>query len=209
MVLEIKLRDFVVEGDLNLPNRPKASVLMVHGSGSGRNSPRNKWVADYLYEQGIATFLCDLADGLERESGFADLEVLAERVEQITSELLQNPNLVGLPFFYFGSSLGAAVAVLAASKLPKTVVSGIVSRGGRLDYTQAFLGRISCPMLLLVGSKDREVLAINEACFNSLSVPKALTVIEGAGHLFEEPGMLDKVGKKTWEWMRDILDVSP
>lgn len=204
LILKIELKDHVARGDLQIPDQPKALVIFVHGSGSGRYSPRNKEVADYLFLQGVATFLCDLTNEEERMSGFFDLEILAERTLGITRDLQKNSLLAELPIFYFGGSSGAAVAIAAASH-GELGIKGIVSRGGRIDYARDYLGKITCPILLIVGGKDREVLKINEVCFHSISAPKSMEVIEGAGHLFEEPEMIKKVGEETWTWMNYII----
>lgn len=204
LALKINLKDQVIDGDLDLPDQPKALVIFVHGSGSGRFSPRNRSVADYLFQRGVATFLCDLTDDEERESGFFDLEILSERVKGITKDLQKNSLLADLPIFYFGGSSGAAVAVAAASD-KELMIMGIISRGGRLDYAQDYLDKISCPILLIVGSRDVEVAEINEDCFQAIPAPKSLELMEGAGHLFQEPGMLKKVADEAWFWMKYLI----
>ena len=56
------------------------------------------------------------------------------------------------------------------------------------------------PALLLVGSRDEEVLALNHEACAQLTCTKALSIIAGASHLFDEPGALDAVAQQAAQW---------
>jgi putative phosphoribosyl transferase len=203
-ILRIDLGNFRTEGDLNIPENPKALVVFAHGSGSGRYSPRNRWIAEYLNQRGFATFLFDLTESEEKNSGFFDLRTYSERLEKVSLQLLLHSMLKGLPLVFFGGSTGAAVAICAATKLPR-FVSAVISRGGRTDLATHCLDKANFPTLLIVGEADREVLRLNEASFDLLPEPKTLEIIPKASHLFEEPGTLEAVAKVTVDWLKDIL----
>lgn len=195
-------------GDLTLPEVPSGVVLFAHGSGSGRLSPRNGFVASRLNEQGLATLLIDLlteeeerAEAVSRHLRF-DIGMLAERLGGATQWLRQDPKLQSLPIGYFGASTGAGAALVAAVRHPDDVAA-VVSRGGRPDLAGDALPRVGAATQLIVGSRDETVLALNQQALAALTVePKALEVVPGATHLFEEPGTFERVADLAAAWFR-------
>jgi dienelactone hydrolase len=188
-------------GSLVLPAGATAVVLFAHGAGSSRFSPRNRYVAEVLQRAGLATLLFDLlmeSEAADRNNVF-DIGLLASRLIQVTSWLLENPQTGGLQVGYFGASTGAAAALVAAARLPETVAA-VVSRGGRPDLAGRDLGRVRAPTLLIVGGADLEVLELNRAALTELGAEKELTVVPGATHLFEEPGALEEVATLATDW---------
>ena len=195
-----------LDGDLRLPPRARAVVLFAHGSGSGRGSPRNRYVARLLNAAALATLLVDLLtpeeepfDQLTARLRF-DIGLLAERLAGASAWLQQQAETRGLPLGYFGASTGAAAALVAAAYRPKGVAA-IVSRGGRPDLAGAALPRVTAPTLLIVGGRDTEVIALNEWALARLRCEKKLVIVPGATHLFEEPGALDQVARLAAEWI--------
>ncbi|MCS5490220.1 dienelactone hydrolase family protein [Algoriphagus limi] len=207
-ILNIRLTDVVVEGELAVPDQSKALVLFAHGSGSGRFSPRNNFIAQFLNKNRIATFLFDLTTTQEKEKGEFNISLFADRLIQLSKSLHSNPKVAKLPIFYFGGSTGATIAVAAAAQL-KPLISGVISRGGRLDYAVDYIPEVICPMLWLVGSLDQEVLRINKACYKHFPERNDLKIISGAGHLFEEPGKLEQVAEETKDWIFKVLQGKP
>ena len=177
-----------VRGTLTIPGGPRGVVAFAHGSGSGRFSPRNRFVAQTLQEAGFATLLIDLLEedeSLNRRNVF-DIELLSERLGAATLWLNQNPNTRGLRLGYFGASTGAAAALDAAGRRPD-MVAAVVSRGGRPDLAWGALRHVTAPTLLIIGGRDQDVLELNRRALAELKCPKELVVIPGATHLFEEP----------------------
>jgi len=190
--------DIVLDGDLTLPAHPRALVLFAHGSGSSRHSPRNRYVADALVGEGVATLLMDLLTGEEdrvdrqtREFRF-DIGLLGRRLTGAVDWLAADPRTAPLPVVTFGASTGAAAALIAAADRPDRVV-GVISRGGRPDLAADHLRRVRAPVLLVVGSRDPTVLDLNRIAASQLSGQVQVVVVPGATHLFEEPGTLDAV----------------
>jgi len=200
-----------LEGDLVIPAQAKGIILFAHGSGSSRHSTRNQYVAQVLNDAGFATLLVDLltpeekaVDAKTRHLRF-DVELLANRIEVITSWLLRQPETKNLAIGYFGSSTGTSAALMTASRL--RVVKAIVSRGGRPDLAENALQDITAPTLLIVGSRDEPVIRINGRALKELrkAEAKELVIIPGATHLFEEPGRMEEVAKVTSEWFECYL----
>lgn len=196
-----------LQGALALPKDAEGVVLFAHGSGSSRHSARNRWVAQALFEAGIGSLLFDLLAPVEEEARF-DIGLLAERLEQATRWLADLPEARGLRIGYFGASTGAAAALLAAARLGDAL-DAVVSRGGRPDLAGPCLPRVMAPTLLIVGSLDREVLALNQRAYEALRCTKAFQVVPGASHLFEEPGTLERVAELAAEWFRQWLSEDP
>ena len=188
-----------IDGDLAVPPGARGVVVFAHGSGSSRHSSRNKHVAAALQADGFGTLLFDLltaAEEREDERTRAlrfDIGLLAERLVAVTDALADEPDARGLPVGYFGASTGAAAAIVAAAERPG--VRAIVSRGGRPDLAGEALPRTAAPTLLIVGSLDREVFALNREAQARLGGPSELEIVPGATHLFEEPGALDAVAR--------------
>jgi putative phosphoribosyl transferase len=195
-----------LEGELEVPPDARGVVVFAHGNGSGRSSPRNRYVARQLRLAGMATLLLDLLTEDERqneeqnhESDF-DGDLLAGRLIQATRWLKAHPETAPLPLGFFGSSTGAAVALIAASVLGKEVAA-VVSRGGRPELaSETQLGRIEVPTLFIVGGEDRQVLALNQLVQKHLRGRSQLVIVPGAGHLFEGPGELETVSEVTSNW---------
>ncbi len=206
--LRIPAGHVLLEADLALPQNARGLIIFVHGSGSSRRSPRNRHVAGRLRAKGFGTLLFDLLtaeeeseDEVTHELRF-DIPLLAERLVAVTRWLAAQPQVPRWRA-YFGASTGAAAALVAAAAVPE-LVTAVVSRGVRPDLAGAALGAVRAATLLVVGSRDTEVLALNEAALAQLNVPKALAVVEGATHLFEEPGTLDAACDETVEWLDRI-----
>jgi putative phosphoribosyl transferase len=203
-----------LDGELVVPDAPRGVVVFAHGSGSGRKSPRNQYVAAQLRGAGIATLLMDLLtvqeeeeDRVKRHLRF-DIGLLAGRLVQASRWLLGTPELLRLPVGYYGASTGAAAALIAAAE-DADRVAAVVSRGGRPDLAGRYLPRVIAPTLLMVGSRDREVQLLNEEAMMLLGGPAKLVLVPGAGHLFEEPGTLERVAAHTLEWFLEYLRPRP
>jgi putative phosphoribosyl transferase len=188
-------------GHLSVPERPLGIVVFAHGSGSSRHSPRNRFVAAVLTQGGLATLLFDLLsveEELDRSNVF-DIELLADRLVAATRWVRAQPGLGDLPIGYFGASTGAAAALAAAAE-PDADIAAVVSRGGRPDLAAACLGNVRAPTLLIVGGADEAVLALNRDVQDELRCDNRLLVVEGATHLFEEPGTLEQVAEAARDW---------
>lgn len=214
LVLEREIRipidSATLAATLAIPPGATGLVLFAHGSGSSRHSVRNRHVARLLNAADLATLLADLLtmeeEEIDRETAEFrfDVELLAERVVAITDWLRHHPEAHGLSLGYFGASTGAAAALIAAAERPARV-RAVVSRGGRPDLAGPALARVVAPTLLIVGSADTAVLALNESAFEQLQTEKRLAVVPGATHLFEEPGALDEVARLAREWFERYL----
>jgi len=191
--------------DWMMPSHARGIVLFAHGSGSGRNSSRNRAVARYLVGRCMGTFLLDLLTPAEehidertRHLRF-DIPLLAGRLVKATRWIHSQPEAKGLPLGYFGASTGAGAALVAAAELHDTIAA-VVSRGGRPDLAGSALHHVMAPTLLLVGGNDEIVEELNRKALLRLHCPKHLTMIPGATHLFEEHGALEQVAMFAADW---------
>lgn len=190
-----------MSGDLIVPEAARGLVVFVHGSGSGRHSPRNRYVAGALNEAGLGTLLFDLLTPEEEadRSNVFDIGLLAERLLERTAWVREQPDAAGLPIGYFGASTGAAAALWAAAE-PDNTIAAIVSRGGRPDLAGDRLAAVNAPTLLIVGGRDPLVMELNEEAQRRLRGESRITVVPGATHLFEEPGALEAVAGHARDW---------
>lgn len=194
-----------LEGNLGVPDDTRGVVLFAHGSGSGRHSPRNRYVAQELRQAGLATLLIDLLTPEEEEIDLRtrhlrfDIGLLAVRLTGATDWLKREPDTRNLRVGYFGASTGAGAALVAAAERPEEV-GAIVSRGGRPDLAGDALPRVRAPTLLIVGGNDASVIEMNREATERLRVEKELKIVSGATHLFEEPGALEKVARLASDW---------
>ena len=193
-----------------MPERAEGIVVFAHGSGSGRHSPRNQYVAGILQQGMLATLLLDLLTDAEEqvdlESGHLrfDIGLLARRLLEATDWLQQEATTRDMSVGYFGASTGAGAALVAAADRP-SLINGIVSRGGRPDLAGSALPRVKAPTLLVVGSKDLQAVDLSRTALAKLRCEKRLSIVPGATHLFEEPGTLAQVAIQARDWFQRNL----
>ncbi len=191
-----------ISATLVVPARPRGAVIFAHGSGSGRFSQRNRSVAATLNAASYSTLLLDLltpaeeaVDERTREFRF-DISLLARRLSGATDWLAER---FTQPIGYFGASTGAAAALIAAAARPDAIAA-VVSRGGRPDLAGSALAEVRAPTLLIVGSLDASVIALNESAAARLTCVKRIQIVQGASHLFDEPGKLAEVSRLATDW---------
>jgi dienelactone hydrolase len=203
--ISIKAGNVTLYGNILIPRGACGIVLFTHGSGSNRQSPRNRFVAQELNKKGIATLLFDLLTEKEEiiDEQTArlrfDISLLTKRLVETTDWVLKNPDINNLNIGYFGASTGAGAALVAAAERPN-VVKAVVSRGGRPDLAGSRLVEIKCPTLLIVGGYDEPVIEMNKDALAQLKSEKKLVIVPGATHLFEEKGKLEEVAVYAGEW---------
>jgi len=204
-LVSIPVDAVTLEGNLSIPAGAEGIVLFAHGSGSSRHSPRNRFVAQTLRDGGLATLLIDLLTSDEeaidvrtRKFRF-NIDLLARRLVGVTDWLAAYPETKTLYIGAFGSSTGAAAALMAASERPELVYA-VVSRGGRPDLAAGHLSNVEAPTLFIVGGHDFTVLQLNQEAYKELRGEKKLEIVPRATHLFEEPGSLEKVARLARDW---------
>ena len=192
-----------LKGHLGIPVSPLGMAVFAHGSGSGRFSPRNNFVARFLQQGRITTLLIDLLtpDEAEDRRKVFDIDLLADRVLAAKAWLEQDDRTKDLGIGYFGASTGAGAALQAAARDPSSI-QAIVSRGGRPDLAEAYLPSVTAPTMLIVGGDDEPVIEMNRVAYRLLSCPKQLVIVPGASHLFEEPGTLEQVAEHALAWFQ-------
>lgn len=188
-------------GHCRVTRESSGLVVFVHGSGSSRHSPRNRFVADYLNARGLGTLLFDLLtqEEAERRQNVFDIDLLADRVGGTRAWIASHPSLQHLKVGLFGASTGAAAALVSAALSPQGV-SAIVSRGGRVDLAGRWLPKVTAPTLFIVGGQDEAVLEWNEQSARLLRCEHRVDVVPGASHLFEEAGALEAVAELAADW---------
>jgi len=206
--IEIIQNNLKLYGILNINKESKGLVVFAHGSGSSRFSPRNKKVSQKLIDNNMSTLLFDLLTEEEEKIDIYtaeyrfDISLLATRLVLVTNWIEKQKPLKSFKIGYFGSSTGAAAALIAAAK-KKDSIKAIVSRGGRPDLAYDFLKEVQAPTLLIVGGLDIEVIKLNELALNQLTCEKKLSIVEGATHLFEEKNKLEEVCQLAIDWFSE------
>jgi putative phosphoribosyl transferase len=203
-----------LDAHLALPTRASGVVLVAHGSGSGRHSPRNQYVADVLHRAEMGTVLLDLLTPEEEQRDLAtrelrfDIPLLAGRLAAAVDWLADQPATTNNPLGLFGASTGAAAALIAAAERP-AAVRAVVSRGGRPDLAGSALTRVQAPSLLIVGGADEPVIELNREAMQQMGATKQLEIVPGATHLFEEPGTLQQVAQLARDWFIHHVGTAP
>ena len=208
--LQLALSDAHLNADLLLPDGAKGLVVFVHGSGSGRLSPRNQQVARYFAERGLAALLFDLLSEAEQRRDAVtcelrfDIPLLTERIVEVIDWLPRHLELARLRVGLFGASTGAAAALVAAAQRPQAI-HALVSRGGRTDLAGQAVTQVRAPTLQIVGGLDIAVLHLNREVSARLRCEQRLQVVAGASHLFVEPGALEEVARLAADWFQRYL----
>ena len=208
--IRLTQRDCFLEGILGLPAQALGIVVFAHGSGSGRFSPRNNFVARHLQQGRVATLLIDLltSDEADDRRKVFDIDLLTDRCLWAKAWLEQNGRTKRLGIGYFGASTGAGAALQAAAQDPSSI-RAVVLRGGRPDLAERYLPSVTAPTLLIVGGDDEQVIEMNRAAYRLLDCPKRLVIVPGASHLFEEPGTLEQVAEHALTWFQQYFHPTP
>ena len=203
----IPVGDLRLPGELTVPANARGIVAFAHGSGSSRHSPRNRAVAEALNRAGLGTLLFDLLtqEEADERARVFDIPLLATRLGAAATWLRGEPSTASLRVGFFGASTGAGAAMQATADLAPGTVAAVVSRGGRPDLAMDRLAAVSTPTLLIVGSNDQAVLALNRQAAARLAGVHELAVVPGATHLFEEPGTMDVVIELATDWFLRYL----
>ena len=210
--VEVSCGEVDLEGDLTIPAGAQGVVLFAHGSGSSRRSPRNRYVAEQINASGLGTLLFDLLTPQEAMAEVHTGELrfnipfLASRLRDATRWVREQSSLEALRIGYFGSSTGAAAALAAATDDP--AIAAVVSRGGRTDLAGTQVENVQAATLLIVGALDHPVIRWNQETFDRLTCEKRFSIIEGASHLFEEPGKLEHAAELAASWFKLHLNPS-
>ncbi len=204
--VKITKGNLALEGILSLPTDSRGVVVFAHGSGSGRLSPRNSFVARHLQRDRLATLLLDLLTEEEAEDRrkVFNIDLLADRLLVVKIWLETQPQTQNLGIGYFGASTGAGAALQAAAREPSNI-KAVVSRGGRPDLAESYLPSVTAPTLLIVGGHDEPVIEMNQSAYDQLTCEKKLIIVPGATHLFEEPGTLEQVAEDAGRWFQKYL----
>jgi putative phosphoribosyl transferase len=211
-LVTIRAGSVTLEGDLQIPDNARGVVVFAHGSGSGRFSPRNRYVAGEFQSASLATLLIDLLsqeeEAVDRHTGHLrfDIPLLADRLLAATHWLGESASTGSLPVGYFGASTGGGAALVAAAATE--TVRAVVSRGGRPDLAGDALPLVRCPTLLIVGGRDLPVLELNRKAMARMRAKCLLEIVPGATHLFEEPGTLESVARLARDWFLQYLPAS-
>ena len=211
--VDIPFAEGTLRGTLTLPPGSSGLVTFAHGSGSGRHSPRNQYVAKVLNDAGLATLLMDLlTENEERIDAVTahlrfDIELLADRLRAAAEWARGARETSGLPLGLFGASTGAAAALQFAGRSPNDV-DAVVSRGGRPDLAMEWLPRVTAPTLLIVGGEDHPVISLNRQAYDALSAERELVIVPGATHLFPERGAIEEVSNLAADWFARHLSAA-
>jgi pimeloyl-ACP methyl ester carboxylesterase len=203
--IDIDAGEVVLKGFLEVPDTATGLVVFAHGSGSSRFSRRNNAVAAYLRDARLGTLLFDLltpdeerVDAITREHRF-DIPLLSARLSAVVGWLGERTETSAMPAGLFGSSTGAAAALITAATMPGRV-GAVVSRGGRVDLAGAHLGDVDAPTLMIVGGADLQVLELNREAQALMKCESRIAIVDNATHLFEEPGALEQVSRLARDW---------
>ncbi|MBQ0827106.1 alpha/beta hydrolase [Streptomyces sp. RG38] len=185
-------------GRLVLPPGAGSLVVLAHGSGCSRYSPRNRHLAAALGRAGLGTLLLDLLTSGEERAPDAlfDIPLLAGRLSETTRWLARE---TGLPVGLLGAGTSAGAVLEAAAG--DGGVHAVVCCGGRPDLAgPAALARVRAPTLFVVGALDARVLGLNRLAAGRLRCEHRLAVVPGATRLFTEPGALEAVARLAAGW---------
>lgn len=178
--VQITGEQLTLEGLLSIPPHAPGLVIFAHGSGSGRFSPRNNYVARHLQQDGFTTLLLDLLteeEADDRRKVFY-IDQPAERLLLAKGWSETDPQMRHLTLGYFGASAGAGPALQAAAREPSNI-KAVVSRGGRPDLAEPYLPSVIAPTLLIVGGHDGPVLEMNQSAYSLLTCDKKLVIVPG------------------------------
>lgn len=191
---------------LAVPQNATQVVIFAHGSGSSRFSTRNNFVAEVLRAHGFAILLMDLLTASEDLSvkSRGDVDLQAGRIISARAWIRKQESFHDLKIGLFGVGTGAAAAMKVTAMLGNEI-GALVTRNGRPDLAGDALLKITSPTLLIVGGNGPADLERNQTAFQKLTCVKAIEIVEGASHVFDEPGTIDQVAYFANAWFKKYL----
>jgi pimeloyl-ACP methyl ester carboxylesterase len=201
----------ILTAEIMIPPKAAGLVIVPHGTGASRLTPKNRQIAKLLTDARFATLTCDLLtaeeDILADLTGAyrTDVGLLTDRLTEITDWVTRQAELHGLPIAYLAAGSAAAPAVMAAAQRP-TVVRALAIRGARLDAALASFGWVHVPTLLFAGEHDRALQAHYAWCLGRIAArDRELVVVPRASASFDEPHTLDDMVEYTTHFFANHL----
>lgn len=205
---QVRIGGEALPGSLVVPSQAMGVVVFTQGCGSLHQRRFNPYASDVLAHLHIATLLLDLLTEREMmddgEEDDCDVELLAQRLEQVLDWLRSRDDLGGLRVGLLGTSSGSAAALRTAAINPGRIAA-IVSRAGRPDLAAPYLGRVEAPTLLLVGGDDAELGLCNRTAMTQLRCNKRLEIVPGATLRQDEPAAMETVAHLAGNWFTTHL----
>ncbi len=200
--------DRVIEATLARPAEAVGLVILP-GCGVGRSDPRLRAMAAIMQRAGLATLLFDLLDVAEaqRRSTAFDVREHATRLLEVVRWTVGEPLVRTLPVGIVASGTAAATALDAAAREP--AIRAVVGCGARTDLAADDEAAVTTPVLLLVGERDPDVLALNRRALGELAGVRRLVVMPGATHRLSEPHAAEEVSRQATAWMLAFLPPKP
>lgn len=188
--------------DLLMPEAtPSCLVVAAHDPHRGRDSPEARRLAHWLVAVGAGVLIPELRLGGEERviHGAAEAHLWSLRLRAVLRWVELRPSLSDLPLGLAGAGIGATAALRVAADHPSGI-RAVACRAPRLEHAGRWLGRVEAPTLLVVGDADRQTLAQARRAVDRLRRERALLVLPGVTHLFDEPGALDAWCRAACSW---------
>jgi putative phosphoribosyl transferase len=205
--LQVEIGPHRLPGTLTVPPQARGVVVFAHDIGSSRLSPRDQNLAQLLWEADLATLLFNMLEEREAEDRHKafDPELLAERLQEAAAWVQKSPETKGLPLGFFGDSMCASAALIAAARQPDDV-RAIVARGGRPDLARRYLPSIQAATLLIVAGEDEPVIATNQMAVELLRCEKRLEILPRPDRFLPGAEVLEgEVAALAADWLRQRL----
>jgi len=198
-----------LNGSLALCQEHTGIVVFVQGIGSGRFSPRNKYITEQLHKSGISTLLIDLLTPGERtivrnRDQQSNIEWLYARLNTVLDWIIKHKETAELSIALFGSNLGAAAALKAAADRSQQITA-VVSWSGRPDLVIDSLPFIKAPTLLVAGKYDATIVDANRKAAEQLRAKCYLEILSDTGHDLKETAKLDELANLSCDWFQQHL----
>jgi len=203
--VHISTAGVTLHGSLSVLDDATALVLFAQGSGSGRFSPRNKYVADAMNNAGFSTLLIDLLTPGERtvirdRDQQSKLDWLYARLNRVVDWISAHKETANLHLALLGSNTGAVAALKIAADRPNAI-KAVVSWSGRPDIILDELPKINAKVLLIAGANDETYVNSNRKAAEHFRSQCFMEIIPDAGHELKEPGKIDLLANICCTWL--------
>lgn len=189
-----------VAANLSQPENPVALVIFAHGIETSHLTPNNNFISNVLNQNNITTLIPDLLSPEEKKTGepLVNSNLLTSRLIRFTEKALEQFAFDKLSIGFLGAEAGAGAALNAAAFLGG-IIKAIVCSGGKFDFSKK-IKDVKAPTLLIESSLDSEAIEVNRKTYDQLLCDRKIEIIDGASHLFEEPGALNEMANLAATW---------
>ncbi len=199
--VNIELRDVSLTGHMYIPEYPSGIVIVARGKNCSEYRNRHAQLFSLLAGENMGvlfSYLLDPPDEQDYDNPF-DIELMTNRLMQITSWVLSHAPFKDIPVGYFAVNTAAAASLQAMATMNSQAIAA-VCLAGRPDLSRDILPSLTGAALLITAAEDIYITELNRQAASLLTCEKRHIVLEGSPASFDDLPQSAKIAKLAADW---------